>query len=467
MPKSASLAVPPDVTRTLPGLTSRWTTPAAWAVPSALAIMAPTPAARPGRQRTVAEHVSEAGALDQLHDEVVVGVVAAEVVDQHRVRVGQLGGGGGLGPEPRFRGRVVGQLGVQQLDGDGAVERAVVGPPHRAGAAGSEPLVQLVAVPEDARGCTGCHQPLLSSRRARGRHVVGHRARAGTVGGWHGNGRRRPARVGRTSTARGRAGSYAPTSRRIDRPTPPSPSPSHAATVRGRPRAGAPVPESTAAPQMPYRRLGRSGLKVSVLSFGSWVTFKDQLDVEQAVDCLGAAYDAGRQLLRQRRGVRRRGVRAHHGRGDRRARVGPPLATWSARSTSGGCTTGRTPAHTLNRKYLIEAIEGSLERFGLDRLDLIYCHRADPDTPIEETVRAMSDAIDRGYAHYWGTSEWTRRRDPGRVRRRRAAPPPPAGRPSSRSTTSSTVAGSRRSTRACTSTTGSAPRSGRRWRAGC
>ena len=72
-----------------------------------------------------------------------------------------------------------------------------------------------------------------------------------------------------------------------------------------------------------------------------------------------------------------------------------------------GLHDGPNSRHTLNRKYLLEAIDGSLERMGLEHLDLIYCHRADPDTPIEETVRAMSDAIDRGKALYWGTSEWT------------------------------------------------------------
>jgi aryl-alcohol dehydrogenase-like predicted oxidoreductase len=63
--------------------------------------------------------------------------------------------------------------------------------------------------------------------------------------------------------------------------------------------------------------------------------------------------------------------------------------------------------NTLNRKYLLQAIDGSLERFGLDFVDLLYCHRPDPDTPIEETVWAMSDIISGGKAHYWGTSEWS------------------------------------------------------------
>jgi voltage-dependent potassium channel beta subunit len=166
------------------------------------------------------------------------------------------------------------------------------------------------------------------------------------------------------------------------------------------------VPESTASTPMSYRRLGRSGLKVSVLSFGSWVTFKDQLDVERAVDCLAAAYDAGVNFFDN--------AEAYAG-GESERIMGEAIAelAWDRHSYLvsskyfWGIHDGPNTRHTLNRKYLIEAIEGSLERFGLDRLDLIYCHRADPDTPIEETVRAMSDAIDRGYAHYWGTSEWT------------------------------------------------------------
>jgi hypothetical protein len=82
---------------------------------------------------------------------------------------------------------------------------------------------------------------------------------------------------------------------------------------------------------------------------------------------------------------------------------------------------------TLNRKYLMQAIDGSLRRFGLEHIDLIYCHRPDPHTPIEETVRAMSDIITQGKALYWGTSEWSRRRHPRRLGHRRAPPPAQAG----------------------------------------
>jgi voltage-dependent potassium channel beta subunit len=157
--------------------------------------------------------------------------------------------------------------------------------------------------------------------------------------------------------------------------------------------------------EMEYRRLGRSGLKVSVLSFGSWVTFKNQVDVDKAVDCMAAAYDAGVNFFDN--------AEAYAG-GESERIMGEAIRKLGWRRDSyvvsskffWGRHDGPNSRHTLNRKYLLEAIDASLERFGLDYLDLIYCHRADPDTPLEETVRAMSDAIDRGKALYWGTSEW-------------------------------------------------------------
>ena len=82
--------------------------------------------------------------------------------------------------------------------------------------------------------------------------------------------------------------------------------------------------------------------------------------------------------------------------------------------------------NTLNRKYLAQAIDGSLERFGLDFVDLVYCHRADPQTPIEETVWAMSDMVSSGKALYWGTSEWTADEIRAAYDDRRAPPPPQA-----------------------------------------
>ena len=158
--------------------------------------------------------------------------------------------------------------------------------------------------------------------------------------------------------------------------------------------------------KMSYRRLGRSGLKVSTLSFGSWVTFKSQLDVDNAVECMAEAYDAGVNFFDNAE------IYAHGESerimGEAIEKLGWPRHSFVVSSKFfWGLHKGPNTRNTLNRKYLLEAIDASLERFGLEHLDLIYCHRADPQTPVEETVRAMSDAIDRGKALYWGTSEWT------------------------------------------------------------
>ena len=157
---------------------------------------------------------------------------------------------------------------------------------------------------------------------------------------------------------------------------------------------------------MEYRRLGRSGLQVSVLSFGSWVTFGGQLEGEGAEACLQTAYDAGVNFFDN--------AEAYAG-GDSERIMGEAIATlgWPRYSyiistkVFWGIHGGPNMRNTLNRKYLMQAIDGSLERLGLDFVDILYCHRADPDTPIEETVWAMSDIIASGKALYWGTSEWT------------------------------------------------------------
>ena len=161
--------------------------------------------------------------------------------------------------------------------------------------------------------------------------------------------------------------------------------------------------------EMQYRRLGRSGLKVSLLSFGSWVTFANASQIEtahQAAECLAAAHDAGVNFYDN--------AEAYAG-GESERVMGAAFKElgWKRHeyvvSTKlfWGLYPGPNMRNTLNRKYLSQAIEGSLERFGLDFVDLVFCHRADPNTPIEETVWAMSDMIERGQALYWGTSEWT------------------------------------------------------------
>jgi voltage-dependent potassium channel beta subunit len=159
-------------------------------------------------------------------------------------------------------------------------------------------------------------------------------------------------------------------------------------------------------PDMLYRRLGRSGLKVSVLSFGSWVSFGPQLDVEKGAACMEAAYEAGVNFFDNAEAYA--GGKSEQIMGDIIADLGWERHSYVVSSKFfGGIHDGVNTKHTLNRKYLLEAIEPSLERLGLEHLDLVYCHRPDPDTPIEETVWAMSDIITAGYAHYWGTSEWS------------------------------------------------------------
>lgn len=157
---------------------------------------------------------------------------------------------------------------------------------------------------------------------------------------------------------------------------------------------------------MTYRRLGRSGLEVSVLSFGSWVSFGPQLDVGRARDCLAGAYEAGVNFFDNAQSYA--GGESERIMGEAIAALGWPRSSFVVSSKYyWGLDDTVNARNTLNRKYLLEAIDPSLERFGLDHLDLVYCHRPDPDTPIEETVWAMSDIVASGRALYWGTSEWS------------------------------------------------------------
>ena len=158
--------------------------------------------------------------------------------------------------------------------------------------------------------------------------------------------------------------------------------------------------------EMQYRRVGRSGLQVSVLSFGSWVTFgnADQLEsAAQAAECLAVAKEAGVNFFDNAEA---------YAAGESERVMGAAFRElgWARHeyivSTKlyWGIFDVPNMKNTLNRKYLTQAIEGSLERLGLDFVDLVYCHRPDPATPIEETVWAMSDMVSRGQALYWGTS---------------------------------------------------------------
>jgi voltage-dependent potassium channel beta subunit len=158
--------------------------------------------------------------------------------------------------------------------------------------------------------------------------------------------------------------------------------------------------------EMQYRHLGRSGLQVSVLSFGSWVSFGPQLAGDSARDCLAAAYDAGVNFFDNAEVYA--GGKSETIMGAAIAELGWPRHSYVISSKYfWGIEDSVNTRNTLNRKYLLQAIDGSLRRLGLGFLDLIFCHRPDPETPIEETVRAMHDIIASGKAHYWGTSEWS------------------------------------------------------------
>lgn len=157
---------------------------------------------------------------------------------------------------------------------------------------------------------------------------------------------------------------------------------------------------------MEYRRLGRSGLKVSALSFGSWVTYANQMDTKLARECMAAARDHGVNFFDNAEAYA--AGNSEKIMGEVFAELKWPREHFVVSSKFyWGLSDDPNVWHTLNRKYLLGAVDNSLKRFGLDYLDLIFCHRPDPNTPIEETVWAMHDIINRGKALYWGTSEWS------------------------------------------------------------
>lgn len=157
---------------------------------------------------------------------------------------------------------------------------------------------------------------------------------------------------------------------------------------------------------MQYRRLGRSGLQVSELAFGAWVTFGTQMGVDVAAACMQAAYDVGVNFFDNAESYA--GGQAETVMGEALKKLGWRRSSYVVSTKFfWGLHSGPNEKNILNRKRLMEAIDGSLKRFQLDYIDLVFCHRADPNTPLEETTRAMSDMVTQGKALYWGTSEWT------------------------------------------------------------
>ncbi|HNT23628.1 MAG TPA: aldo/keto reductase [Anaerolineales bacterium] len=157
---------------------------------------------------------------------------------------------------------------------------------------------------------------------------------------------------------------------------------------------------------MEYRYLGASGLQVSALSLGAWVTYGEQVGEEVALTCMEAAYKEGVNFFDNAEA---------YGRGNAETVMGSVIKKMGWKRSDLVISTkifwgGRVPNATgLSRKHIIEGMDASLARLQMDYVDLVFCHRPDIYTPIEETVRAMNFLIDQGMAFYWGTSEWSAR----------------------------------------------------------
>lgn len=161
---------------------------------------------------------------------------------------------------------------------------------------------------------------------------------------------------------------------------------------------------------MEYRRLGRAGLRVSALSFGSWITYGNQLDESAALNLMAAARDHGvnffdnAEVYASGKSETLMGLALKKLGWDRLTYVVTTKFFWGLPPKFGD---GVNEKNTLNRKYLLQAVDASLKRLQLEYVDIAYCHRPDPNTPLDETVFAMHDMVARGKALYWGTSEWS------------------------------------------------------------
>ena len=157
---------------------------------------------------------------------------------------------------------------------------------------------------------------------------------------------------------------------------------------------------------MEYRRLGKSGLQVSALSFGAWVTFAQQITRETATQLMTTAFDAGVNFFDNAETYA--DGQAEVVMGEILQERGWPRDEWTVSSKVFFGANGEKPNQTgLSRKHVFEACHAALKRLQVDYLDLYFCHRPDPNTPIEETVRAMSDLVRQGKVLYWGTSMWS------------------------------------------------------------
>ncbi len=156
--------------------------------------------------------------------------------------------------------------------------------------------------------------------------------------------------------------------------------------------------------KMEYRFLGASGLKISALSFGAWVTFGDQIGEDVATECMKKAYEAGVNFFDNAEVYAQGQAEIMMGKIIKKLGWKRSDLVISTKIFWGGSGTND---QGLSRKHIIEGAEASLKRLQMDYVDLIFCHRPDQKTPIEETVRAMNHIIHQGKALYWGTSEWS------------------------------------------------------------
>jgi voltage-dependent potassium channel beta subunit len=157
---------------------------------------------------------------------------------------------------------------------------------------------------------------------------------------------------------------------------------------------------------MDYRSLGRSGLKISALSYGSWVTFGDQIGEDVAAACMKAAYDAGANFFDNAEAYARGRAEIMMGNIIKKAGWRRSDLIISTKIFWGGKGVNE---RGLSRKHILEGTNASLTRLQTDYVDLIFCHRPDVEAPIEETVWAMNQVLSQGKALYWGTSEWSAR----------------------------------------------------------
>ncbi|MBL0055017.1 MAG: aldo/keto reductase [Chitinophagaceae bacterium] len=159
---------------------------------------------------------------------------------------------------------------------------------------------------------------------------------------------------------------------------------------------------------MEYRRLGRSGLQVSVLSFGSWVSFSKQINDKVADQLMGLAYDQGINFFDNAEVYALGESEKMMGRVLKKKKWDRTSYTVSSKVFWGWRGKANKPNQTgLSRKHVMEACDEALQRLQVDYLDLYFCHRPDKQTPVEETVWAMNHLIQQGKVLYWGTSEWS------------------------------------------------------------